>query len=430
MQVTFKKEVQAWKDTLLRGHDPDNLKKYSDEFQTTARTVDQIGTALSADVQGTEVRGLVQNFLSAHATLDNKYAAALQVFIQANGLNAQEADKMVKGQDRAATDMVDQIVAALRKSTSTAAATQEQRSASTAWITSLVLAGGFLGLGAFSTLVIRNVSGTLHHAVTDLSQGAQQVAGAASEVSSSSQSLAQGSSKHAASLEETSASSQEIAALTKQNAGLAQECSHLMVRAQEIGKGGIGAIGQLGETMKAIRSASEEISKTLSVIDGIAFQTNILALNAAVEAARAGESGAGFAVVADEVRALAERSAQAARDTAALVSRNTLSVHEAEEGLEAVKGSMKQSAGIRCDVQQVADKLADYCSRQVVQIEQVTRAITEMEQVTQRTAANSEGSAAAAEELTAQSQALNEVVESLHAMVGGLPSASGARRPV
>jgi len=199
-----------------------------------------------------------------------------------------------------------------------------------------------------------------------------------------------------------------------------------MVRAQEIGKGGIGAIGQLAETMKAIKTASDEISKTLSVIDGIAFQTNILALNAAVEAARAGESGAGFAVVADEVRALAQRSAQAARDTAELVSRNSSSVREAELRLDAVRGSLQQSAGIRGEVQQVANRLAEYSSRQALQIDQIAQARKEMEHVTQRAAANTEESASAVTELNAQSGALTDLAHSLLTIVGSRGSSAHA----
>jgi len=259
-----------------------------------------------------------------------------------------------------------------------------------------------------------------------LARGAEQVTNAGLELSSSSQALAQGSSQQAASLETTAASTEEITALTKQNSGLAQECSALMVRAQEIGKGGIGAIGQLAETMKAIKTASDEISKTLSVIDGIAFQTNILALNAAVEAARAGESGAGFAVVADEVRALAQRSAQAARDTAELVSRNSSSVREAELRLDAVRGSLQQSAGIRGEVQQVADRLAEYSSRQALQIDQIAQAMKEMEHVTQRAAANAEESASAVTELNVQSGALTDVAHSLLTIVGSRGSSAHA----
>jgi len=266
-------------------------------------------------------------------------------------------------------------------------------------------------------LVMRSLFRTLNGTAESLVKGADEVTAAGSQLSSSSQVLAQGSSQQAASLQTTATSTEKITELTRQNAGLAQECSALMVRAQQIGKGGLGAIAQLAETMKGIKTSSDEISRTLSVIDGIAFQTNILALNAAVEAARAGEAGAGFAVVADEVRALAQRAAEAARQTAELVSRNNAGVKEAEVRLDSVRGSLQQSAGIRGDVQRVADKLSEYSGQQAAQLEQISRAIAEIEHVGQGTAANAEESASAAAELNAQSGALREMAQHLLGLV-------------
>jgi len=200
----------------------------------------------------------------------------------------------------------------------------------------------------------------------------------------------------------------------------------MMVRAQEIGKGGSGAIARLADAMHAIETSSEEISKTLSTLDGISFQTNILALNAAVEAARAGESGAGFAVVADEVRTLAQRSAEAARNSANMVARNHASVYEVRGCLDAVRDSLQKSGGIRGEVQKLADRLSEHTGTQARRAEQVTHAMTQIDTVTQQAAANAEESAAAAEELTAQSEALKSVAERLAAVVTG--EAAGSRR--
>ncbi len=146
MQLTFKKQVQAWKDVLLRGHDPKSLKKYSEEFRTEASKVNEMGTALRAEVQDADVRALIQEFLAAHATLGSKYDAALQAFTQTNGLNPKEVDKRVEGQDRAAADMVDQIVSAMVKHSASVAASQLQRSAATIWTATIVLLAAFLGI--------------------------------------------------------------------------------------------------------------------------------------------------------------------------------------------------------------------------------------------------------------------------------------------
>jgi methyl-accepting chemotaxis protein len=214
-------------------------------------------------------------------------------------------------------------------------------------------------------------------------------------------SLAQGASEEAASIEETSASAEEIAAMTEQNTESAHDCSKLMVRAQEIGKSGRAAAQQLGETMDAINSSSQEISKILKVIDDISFQTNILALNAAVEAARAGESGAGFAVVADEVRSLARRCAEAAAATTELVTRSVATAQEGNLKLQAVNNSLGQSAQIRIDVQTVADRVSKCSDEQRQCIQQISQAVHQLGEVAQSTASGAEESASASEELSA-----------------------------
>ncbi|HEX8984914.1 MAG TPA: hypothetical protein VF767_05780, partial [Bryobacteraceae bacterium] len=201
IQVTFKKQVQAWKDTLLRGYDPKNLAKYSEEFHTFAGKVHELAVSLEAELQDADARALTRDFVSSHAALGSKYEAALQVFIQAKGLNAQEVDKIVKGLDRAATDLCDRIVAVLVNSARNAAAARERRLANTIWNTSIGLLAAFLGIGAIMILIVRKMSRTLRQTVVDLNMSAEQVASAASQVASSSQALAQGSSEQAASLE-------------------------------------------------------------------------------------------------------------------------------------------------------------------------------------------------------------------------------------
>jgi methyl-accepting chemotaxis protein len=207
--------------------------------------------------------------------------------------------------------------------------------------------------------------------------------------------------------------------MTEQNTESAHDCSKLMVRAQEIGKSGRAAAQQLGETMDAINSSSQEISKILKVIDDISFQTNILALNAAVEAARAGESGAGFAVVADEVRSLARRCAEAAAATTELVTRSVATAQEGNLKLQAVNNSLGQSAQIRIDVQTVADRVSKCSDEQRQCIQQISQAVHQLGDVAQTTASGAEESASASEELSAQAQALGQIVLELQALVGG-----------
>ena len=183
---------------------------------------------------------------------------------------------------------------------------------------------------------------------------------------------------------------------------------------------------EMVQSMKEINSSSEKISKIIRVIDEIAFQTNILALNAAVEAARAGEAGMGFAVVADEVRNLAHRSAQAAKDTAALIEESIAKSNEGNKKLQLVAGSIQQVTGSATQVKVLVDEVDVGSQEQSRGIEQIATAVTQMEAVTQRSAANAEESAAASEELAAQAQALQDIVERVRQLVGG--NSEGTRR--
>jgi methyl-accepting chemotaxis protein len=283
----------------------------------------------------------------------------------------------------------------------------------------LILICSVLTGTALAILIIRGINRALLRVARELAENAEQVSSASSQVSSSSQSLAQGASEQAASLEETSASSEEMASMTRKNAENSQQAAEFMNsmsgRVVEANR----TLGEMMSSMREIGASSDKISKIIKVIDEIAFQTNILALNAAVEAARAGEAGMGFAVVADEVRNLAQRSAQAAKDTAKLIEDSIQKSSEGSNKLGEVAASIQAITEGAGKVKTLVDEV-DASSREQAQgIDQISKAIAQMDQVTQRTAANAEESASASEELNAQSQTLLSVVDRLQAMVGG-----------
>jgi methyl-accepting chemotaxis protein/methyl-accepting chemotaxis protein-1 (serine sensor receptor) len=286
-------------------------------------------------------------------------------------------------------------------------------------VLTMVLGLAAIGFGVvISFFVVRGITRELQDSIGRLAAGASQVASAASQVSSSSQTLAQGASEQAASLEETSSTSEEISAMASKNSENTRTAAELALQSQEKFKltnrsldGMVKAIGEIGDS-------SGKISRIIKVIDEIAFQTNILALNAAVEAARAGEAGMGFAVVADEVRSLAHRCAQAAKETAALIED---SIHKSAEGktkVDEVAHAIHAITAEALSIQTLIDEVNQGSAEQSRGVQQISKAIAQMERVTQSTAASAEEGASASEELTAQSAALHEISVQLSRLVG------------
>ena len=252
-----------------------------------------------------------------------------------------------------------------------------------------------------------------------LSEGSDQVASASGHITSASQSLADGANQQSASLEETGASIEEIASMTKRNAENALSAKGLSGETRAAAETGSTNMQEMNSAMADIQSASGNIAKIIKTIDEIAFQTNILALNAAVEAARAGEAGAGFAVVADEVRNLAQRSAQAAKETAEKIED---SIAKSANGV-AISGKVTESlTQIVTKARQVDALVAEIAtaSREQSQgLDQINAAVTQMDKVTQATAATAGETASASEELNAQAATLRKLVAELQNLVSG-----------
>jgi len=266
--------------------------------------------------------------------------------------------------------------------------------------------------------IVRRINADLRGTANELKEGASQIAAAAGEVSSSSQSLAQGASEQAASIEETSAATEEINSMARRNTENSGTTATMVSEAASRFLATNESLNEMVIAMAGINTASEQISRIIKVIDQIAFQTNILALNAAVEAARAGDAGMGFAVVADEVRNLAQRSAQAAKDTATLIEDSIAKSQAGKLKVDHVAAEIRAITAESTKMKLLVDEINLGSQEQSKGIDQVSRSIHEMEKVTQSNAASAEQSAAAAEELTAQSQSVRDIVNHLTSLVG------------
>ncbi|MET3133024.1 aerotaxis receptor [Oxalobacteraceae bacterium GrIS 1.11] len=254
--------------------------------------------------------------------------------------------------------------------------------------------------------------------VGQIKQSTEIVNSCAGDISSGNADLSARTEAQASALEETASSMEELSGTVRLNAENAKEARQLVMTTADLAVKGGAAVGQVVETMAAIQDSSRRIVDIISVIDGIAFQTNILALNAAVEAARAGEQGRGFAVVASEVRNLAQRSAAAAKDIKLLIG---ASVERVEQGGALVNGAGKTMDEIVHSVQRVATYVSDISTasrEQSMGIEQVTQAITQMDEVTQQNAALVEQAAAAAESLKGQALELAQLVDTFKLIPG------------
>jgi methyl-accepting chemotaxis protein len=285
------------------------------------------------------------------------------------------------------------------------------------------LLGGFLGFWTS-----RGINRVLKRISDSLSASAQQTVAAAAQVSAASQSLAEGASEQAASLEETSSSLEEMSSMTKRNAETAGKVKALGSEARIAGDLGVQDMTALVSAMDAIKLSSAGIAKIIKTIDEVAFQTNILALNAAVEAARAGEAGSGFAVVADEVRNLAQRCAQAAKETASKIEDAVQKSAKGADISAKVAKSLEEIVGKARQVDELAGEVATASQEQSQGISQVNAAVTQMDKVTQSNAASAEESAAAAQELNAQAEIMKQSVGELLQLVGGT-SETVVRKP-
>jgi len=258
---------------------------------------------------------------------------------------------------------------------------------------------------------LNNISDNLSGVVGQVRRGAEQITTASSEIAHGNLDLSQRTEQQASSLEETAASMEELSSAVTQNAENASQANQMALAASSVAAKGGEVVAQVVETMGSITDSSRKIADIISVIDGIAFQTNILALNAAVEAARAGEQGRGFAVVASEVRTLAQRSATAAKEIKELIDDSVAKVETGSKQVEKAGSTMQEVVDSVRRVTDIMAEISHASEEQRAGISQVHEAVTQMDQVTQQNAALVEEAAAAAQALQDQAHELEEVVK-------------------
>lgn len=432
-QVNFKIQVQEWKNTLLRGSDPEQFAKYWERFgEQEDLVVENLSQLKELLDQNGVPSAVVVSTQQSIRKLGKSYRTAIESYDSSDPLAHQVVDGLVKGIDREPTKAIDGIVDMVAAFEAADASEKEAEflasMGSLIWIASVTMLVGVLVASGLGLYLGQSVTRQITRIALDLREGAGVVDSAAREVSSYGQSLADTTNREASSIQEASASLEVLAENTRQNAKSAKSAKGIANETRATVNDGKAQMNEMEAAMNAIRESSDGISNILKSIDEIAFQTNILALNAAVEAARAGEAGAGFAVVADEVRNLAQRSAKAARDTSTRIED---SIERSRTGVE-ISARVSQRLDVilskASELDDLVAAIADSVSHSSDGVEQVNAAIRQIENAYQSNAAITEESAAAAQELSQQAHVLSSSIQELSEMVGHRESMDSSQK--
>ncbi|APW41508.1 methyl-accepting chemotaxis protein [Rhodoferax saidenbachensis] len=447
---SFATAIQEWKNVLLRGKEPKDLDRYwASHLKEMAALQDNL-KQLDPLLKPGPAKDLEKKLGQSVNAAGEAYKKAFEEF-KAAGMDAQVGDKAARGKDRDATEQMAELGALLAKDkadVAAAASATAKTSSNIAYsmmvmVTLVSLIGAIwlsrqittplaqavllaekVAEGDLSNAIsvkgkdeigallgaLKAMQSSLSKLVINVRQGSESVATASSQIAQGNHDLSTRTEQQASALEETAASMEELSSTVKQNADNARQANQLAMSASTVAVQGGEVVGQVVETMKGINDSSKKISDIISVIDGIAFQTNILALNAAVEAARAGEQGRGFAVVASEVRSLAGRSAEAAKEIKLLIGD---SVTRVERGTTLVDQAGTTMTEVVSSIKRVTDIMGEISAASTEQsqgVSQIGEAVQQMDHATQQNAALVEEMAAAASSLKTQANELVQLV--------------------
>jgi methyl-accepting chemotaxis protein-1 (serine sensor receptor) len=450
LTITFKWQVQEWKDVLLRGTDPAALDKHWSSFLTQERKVDDLVKALQRQLAPGRARELLGQFALAHAEMGENYRRGLQAYTRADH-SASAGDRAVSGIDRPPTALMGEAIESIRKTAAaTALAARAQAHLATVisvWLVVLALvASTFAGYLA-SRRIRRTLNvavdathriaqgdlscnipragndeiGQLLNSLSDMTHqfsgiivnvrcGVEEIGTISAQIADATQDLSSRSEQQSSSLETTAGSMTWISTAVQESADNARAADALARSTSDAAERGGRVVTQVVVTMGEIAQASRKVADIINVIDSIAFQTNILALNAAVEAARAGENGKGFAVVASEVRNLAQRSALAAREIKSMIEDSTEKVNAGSRLVGDAGASMHEIVQQVIQVRELVTHITEAAALQKSGIEQINASIRQMEASTRANVALVEESAAVSITLRGHADTLSSVV--------------------
>ncbi|GLQ95913.1 methyl-accepting chemotaxis protein [Dyella mobilis] len=455
-QVDFKKQVQEWKDLLLRGADPAIFQKQHDAFLTMSTTVDKDLAALKQQMSalGIKTDG-VDTAAATHTELRTKYVAALQHYDAKDEKSVHVVDGLVAGIDRAPTTAIDGLVASMKQEAQAASARIDVQSAqafnqacvllATVTLCAMVAGAILIWLLSYSITVpigravkvaeavaqgdlstevgvtgrdetgkllaaLDAMNRQLRQVVRTIRAGSTEISASTHQIATGNQDLSTRTSEQAAALEETSASMQAFTNSINANATRTHQASQQAGSAADIARQSGSAMSEAVQAMTQVQDVANRISEITDTMDRIATQTHILALNASVEAARAGEAGKGFNIVAGEVQALARSSRTASREIRALIEESVTIIGSSTQMIgraESMVGTLLESVD---HVAQTVNAIASQTTEQSAGVQQVNRAVRQMDEVTQNNAALVEEAAAAADTVQLRARSLVESV--------------------